>query len=275
MAHAVHPNYAGRHEPRHKPVLNGGPVIKTNSQQRYATCARTAALFRALCQQAEVPVQQSSATELGVPVVRKSPSDAFFHDVSGAEQALRMRFDPATWLAGVDLRPYVEFETCAPAQDGVVCDGRVEWTCTAGEAPVSRDCSATGDRQCDLAQPSGYCTVPGCEANGCPSEAMCVSFDAHAPRLRRRAARRLKLHVVRSDELLRLIGPEKDRTGILGDIPTLNGALERIFPQCLPELPDAKRARYVDTLGISAYNEQGKPTTLYVDDVSISDQPMK
>ncbi len=94
---------------------------------------------------AEVPVQQSSATELGVPVVRKSPSDAFFHDVSGAEQALRMCFDPATWLAGVDLRPYVEFETCAPAQDGVVCDGRVEWTCTAGEAPVSRDCSATGD----------------------------------------------------------------------------------------------------------------------------------
>ena len=57
MAHAVHPNYPDRHEARHRPVLNGGPVIKINSQQRYATCARTAALFRALCQQAEVPVQ--------------------------------------------------------------------------------------------------------------------------------------------------------------------------------------------------------------------------
>lgn len=57
MAHAVHPNHADRHEPRHKPVLNGGPVIKINSQQRYATCARTAALFAELCQQEEVPVQ--------------------------------------------------------------------------------------------------------------------------------------------------------------------------------------------------------------------------
>jgi hypothetical protein len=51
---------------------------------------------------------------------------------------------------------------------------------------LSSDCSINADRVCDLAQPSGYCTVPGCEANGCPSEAMCVSFDAHAPRLRRR-----------------------------------------------------------------------------------------
>lgn len=57
MAHAVHPNYEGRHEARHKPVLNGGPVIKVNAQQRYATSASTAALFRHLCAQAEVPVQ--------------------------------------------------------------------------------------------------------------------------------------------------------------------------------------------------------------------------
>jgi aspartyl aminopeptidase len=57
MAHAVHPNYAGRHEPRHKPQLNGGPVIKTNSQQRYATTATTAAMFARLCHELEVPVQ--------------------------------------------------------------------------------------------------------------------------------------------------------------------------------------------------------------------------
>jgi aspartyl aminopeptidase len=57
MAHAVHPNYDGKHEPRHKPVLNGGPVIKVNAQQRYATSARTAAFFAELCQQAKVPVQ--------------------------------------------------------------------------------------------------------------------------------------------------------------------------------------------------------------------------
>ena len=57
MAHAVHPNYGARHEERHKPVLNGGPVIKVNSQQRYATSGATAALFRDLCARAEVPVQ--------------------------------------------------------------------------------------------------------------------------------------------------------------------------------------------------------------------------
>jgi len=58
MAHAVHPNYASRHEPRHKPVLNGGPVIKTNAQQRYATTASTAVMFEELCREADVPVQQ-------------------------------------------------------------------------------------------------------------------------------------------------------------------------------------------------------------------------
>ena len=57
MAHAVHPNYDSRHEPRHKPVLNGGPVIKINAQQRYATSGATAALFRDLCAKCGVPFQ--------------------------------------------------------------------------------------------------------------------------------------------------------------------------------------------------------------------------
>jgi aspartyl aminopeptidase len=57
MSHAVHPNYASRHEPRHRPQLNGGPVIKTNTQQRYATTAATAAMFAQLCHAEDVPVQ--------------------------------------------------------------------------------------------------------------------------------------------------------------------------------------------------------------------------
>lgn len=84
MAHAVHPNYMERHEASHRPVLNGGPVIKSNAQQRYATCARTAALFQELCRRAEVPVQHYAhrtdlpcgstigpitATLLGIPTV--------------------------------------------------------------------------------------------------------------------------------------------------------------------------------------------------------------
>ncbi len=58
MAHAAHPNYEDRHEPQHKPVLNGGPVIKSNSNQRYATNGETAAIFEALCQEVGVPVQK-------------------------------------------------------------------------------------------------------------------------------------------------------------------------------------------------------------------------
>jgi aspartyl aminopeptidase len=58
MAHAVHPNYVERYEPDHHVSLNGGPVIKTNVNQRYATDALGAAAFRLACERAEVPVQE-------------------------------------------------------------------------------------------------------------------------------------------------------------------------------------------------------------------------
>ena len=56
-AHAVHPNFADKHDDNHGPVLNQGPVIKTNANQRYASNSETSAIFRRLCQQADVPVQ--------------------------------------------------------------------------------------------------------------------------------------------------------------------------------------------------------------------------
>jgi len=58
LAHAVHPNYADRHEPRHMPRLNGGPVIKYNAKARYATDAPGGAAFQALCREAGVPCQK-------------------------------------------------------------------------------------------------------------------------------------------------------------------------------------------------------------------------
>ena len=56
-AHAVHPNYPERHEPAHRPVVNAGPAIKLNSNQRYATSADTAAAFQRACTTAGVPWQ--------------------------------------------------------------------------------------------------------------------------------------------------------------------------------------------------------------------------
>jgi len=56
-AHGVHPNYADKFDSTHGPLLNHGPVIKVNANQRYATNSETSAMFRRLCQHAEVPVQ--------------------------------------------------------------------------------------------------------------------------------------------------------------------------------------------------------------------------
>ena len=56
-AHGIHPNFADRHDANHGPLLNRGPVIKINANQRYATNSETAALFRHICQQIDAPVQ--------------------------------------------------------------------------------------------------------------------------------------------------------------------------------------------------------------------------
>lgn len=56
-AHGIHPNFSDRHDENHGPILNRGPVIKLNANQRYATNSETSAVFRMLCAQAQIPVQ--------------------------------------------------------------------------------------------------------------------------------------------------------------------------------------------------------------------------
>lgn len=56
-AHAVHPNYVERHEPDHRPLVNHGPAIKLNANQRYASSAPTAAWMAETLAAAGVPWQ--------------------------------------------------------------------------------------------------------------------------------------------------------------------------------------------------------------------------
>jgi aspartyl aminopeptidase len=66
MAHAYHPNHASSYEPCHQALVNQGPVIKTNANQRYSTNADTAARFIQLCKSEDVPYQQyAHRTDLG------------------------------------------------------------------------------------------------------------------------------------------------------------------------------------------------------------------
>lgn len=55
--HAVHPNYAERHDPTHHPRVNGGPILKVNVNNRYATDGSGRAVFAAACERADVPFQ--------------------------------------------------------------------------------------------------------------------------------------------------------------------------------------------------------------------------
>ncbi len=56
-SHAVHPNFAEKYDSQHLPLLNHGPVIKYNSNQRYATTSRSAAPYQILCNEVDVPHQ--------------------------------------------------------------------------------------------------------------------------------------------------------------------------------------------------------------------------
>ena len=57
-AHAWHPNYPEKYDLTNHPVLGGGPVIKFNAAQKYASDAVSAAVFAEVCREAGVPCQR-------------------------------------------------------------------------------------------------------------------------------------------------------------------------------------------------------------------------
>ena len=118
-AHSVHPNYPERHEPGHRPVVNQGPAIKLNSNQRYATSADTAAMVQRVFEAAGVPWQMFvsrnnmpcgttigpiTATRLGIGTVDVGIAQLSMHSA----RELCGTKDPL-WLAHA-LRAYFEGE---------------------------------------------------------------------------------------------------------------------------------------------------------------------
>ncbi|MCZ2837992.1 M18 family aminopeptidase [Modestobacter sp. VKM Ac-2985] len=103
MAHALHPTRSDRHEPGHQPQLGGGPVLKVNANQAYATDAVTSGWFADRCAEASVPVQwfvtradlpcgstigPLTATRLGVATVDVGAPMLAMHSVRELASAL-------------------------------------------------------------------------------------------------------------------------------------------------------------------------------------------
>ena len=117
-AHAVHPNYVERHDPWHAPIVNRGPAIKVNANQRYATSADTAVLFQRACDAAGVPYQTFvsrnnvpcgstigplTATRLGIATVDVGIPQLSMHsarEVCGAEDPVSLAAALTAYLSG-------------------------------------------------------------------------------------------------------------------------------------------------------------------------------
>lgn len=120
MAHGVHPNYAEKHEPHHRPAMHKGLVIKHNANQRYVTTGVSASLFRELATRNGLPVQEFcvrndmgcgstigpiTSAKIGMRAVDVGPSQFSMHsvremcgvdDVAFSVEHFRLFFDQAS-----------------------------------------------------------------------------------------------------------------------------------------------------------------------------------
>ncbi|MEZ7959328.1 MAG: M18 family aminopeptidase [Pseudomonadales bacterium] len=107
-AHGIHPNFSDKHDANHGPILNEGPVIKINTNQRYATNSQTAGFYRHLCEKNNIPCQTFvvrtdmgcgstigpiTAKEIGVKTIDVGVPTFAMHSIremAGTEDALHL-----------------------------------------------------------------------------------------------------------------------------------------------------------------------------------------
>ncbi|HUF97068.1 MAG TPA: M18 family aminopeptidase [Ilumatobacter sp.] len=117
-AHAIHPNYPERHDGEHAPMVNAGPAIKINANQRYATSSATAARFVRACNDSGVAYQTFvsrnnmpcgstigplTATRLGIDTVDVGIPQLSMHsarELCGTEDPVAMASALTSFLAG-------------------------------------------------------------------------------------------------------------------------------------------------------------------------------
>lgn len=108
-AHALHPNYIDRHDPNHAPLINRGPALKSNANQRYATSSRGAAHVRTVARNSDLPLQEFvsnnampcgstigpiTATRMGIETVDIGVPQLAMHsarETCGADDPIRLR----------------------------------------------------------------------------------------------------------------------------------------------------------------------------------------
>jgi aspartyl aminopeptidase len=118
MAHATHPNYPERHDPGHLIANDGGPVVKVNANQRYATDAGSAAVLIDACERAGVPHQvfvgrndvpcgstigPTTAARLGIATADIGVAQLSMHsarELCGAEDPVRLAGALGAFLRG-------------------------------------------------------------------------------------------------------------------------------------------------------------------------------
>lgn len=116
--HAIHPNYSRRHDPVNQPILNSGPLLKINANQRYATDGRSAALWTRICRAAGIRTQEFvsnnavpcgstigplTATRLGIATVDVGIPTLSMHsarELAGTEDPLALTRAMEVFLAG-------------------------------------------------------------------------------------------------------------------------------------------------------------------------------